>query len=204
MENQFSKVMSKLTDKELIDILTIKRKDYQPLAIEAAEKEIAERKIDVVNFEEIKSELTNELTEKLQIERTILNKRTTNSIQAFSLIIDIIAIFLIILFLAYLLDCATPYVNEKAVNKLAYFVFILPYFLYFIILDLIFQKTLGKFLTKTKVVNLDGNKCTLAQIAGRTFFRIIPIFLTRPFMKKDYSLFTYLDSFTNTIIISEI
>jgi uncharacterized RDD family membrane protein YckC len=45
---------------------------------------------------------------------------------------------------------------------------------YFIILELLFQKTLGKFITKTKVVKLDGEKPTQGDIVLRTVCRFIP------------------------------
>jgi len=42
--------MSERTDKQLADIVTTKRNEYQPEAILAAEKEIALRKIDLAKF----------------------------------------------------------------------------------------------------------------------------------------------------------
>ena len=43
MENKFEKVMSQRTDEELIKIMTLEIDDYEPIAIEAAEKEIIKR-----------------------------------------------------------------------------------------------------------------------------------------------------------------
>lgn len=203
MTNQFSKIMSTMTDKELVNVVTINRDDYQPLAIETAEKEIFDRKIDIENFENFKGELSLEKTNKLQLEETILNKRIKNYIQIISFSIDLIAIIFITLISAYLLDFLTPYFDEKTIKKLLVFVVILPYFIYFIVLDLNFQKTLGKYITRTKVVNKLGDRCSLGQIAGRTVFRILPIFFIGPFRKSNLNLFNYLDSFTDTVIISD-
>ena len=40
-----------------------------------------------------------------------------------------------------------------------------------------YQKTLGKIITKTKVVNLEGEKPELGDIISRTFCRLIQNFL---------------------------
>ena len=55
--------------------------------------------------------------------------------------------------------------------------------LYFIVFEFFFQKTIGKYLSKTIVVNEYGEKPTLKQIVGRTFSRFIP-----------FDAFSYLDS----------
>jgi uncharacterized RDD family membrane protein YckC len=88
-----------------------------------------------------------------------------------NLLIDIgVVIFLIVIF-----------------NKIIYHHSIFSYFGLFKILDLavIFAyfyglensvgQTVGKMITKTKVVNLDGGKPTTQQMLVRTFSRIIPL-----------------------------
>jgi len=45
---------------------------------------------------------------------------------------------------------------------------------YYFVLEATTSKTLGKLITGTKVVNEDGGKPTVGQIAGRTFCRLIP------------------------------
>ena len=57
MSAEFKDVMSKRTDEELIKIITIDRKDYQPLAVEAAEEEIKNRNIDTTKIEKVKVDL---------------------------------------------------------------------------------------------------------------------------------------------------
>ncbi len=46
--------------------------------------------------------------------------------------------------------------------------------LYFIVFEFFLQKSIGKYLSKTIVVNENGEKPTLKQIVGRTFSRFIP------------------------------
>ena len=53
-------------------------------------------------------------------------------------------------------------------------VVMLAYLAYYFIFEACCQRTLGKLITGTKVVRMDGGKPTLAQTLGRTFARIIP------------------------------
>ncbi len=58
MTKDFSEIMSQRSDKELAEILTTKRDDYQADAINAAQAEFDKRNLDVNNFvtvEEIKA-----------------------------------------------------------------------------------------------------------------------------------------------------
>jgi uncharacterized RDD family membrane protein YckC len=47
-------------------------------------------------------------------------------------------------------------------------------FLYYFISETFFQKTLGKLITKTKVINDDGTKASYSAIAKRTLIRFLP------------------------------
>lgn len=50
MAKDFTQVMSERTDKQLVDIVTLKRDEYQPEAVLAAEREIELRKINIDTF----------------------------------------------------------------------------------------------------------------------------------------------------------
>lgn len=50
MSKDFSKVMSERTDKQLADIITIKRQDYQADAVVAAEVEFKKRNLNLEDF----------------------------------------------------------------------------------------------------------------------------------------------------------
>jgi uncharacterized RDD family membrane protein YckC len=45
---------------------------------------------------------------------------------------------------------------------------------YYLLFEGLFQATPGKFITRTRVVDLDGNKPTFTQILGRTLTRFVP------------------------------
>ena len=58
MTTDFTQIMSERTDKQLVEIVTIKRDEYQPDAVIAAEKEIERRQLSPDSFysiEEIES-----------------------------------------------------------------------------------------------------------------------------------------------------
>ena len=86
-------------------------------------------------------------------------------------------------FLHHVVDSIAMYVFALAVGFIAYFLFgeivapILAYiafFTYYLIFESLFQRTLGKVLTGTKVVDLQGEKPSFLAVLGRTLARYIP------------------------------
>lgn len=77
-------------------------------------------------------------------------------------------------------------------------IFISGYFAYFFVFELAFGKTIGKMITKTRVVSENGKaKPTILQILTRTLIRVIPIyFLSHLFIGKGLH-----DYFSKTILI---
>jgi uncharacterized RDD family membrane protein YckC len=170
MENNFIKVMSNKTDEELIKIVTINRAKYQELAIEAAEKEIDLRKIDASQFEKItaKVEIENQAIKKIE------NNTVGSRIRFVNFLIDFVVIFILYSIIVPVIETFLPLINqtERAIYRIGSLVFFVA--LYYIPLEHGFQKTLGKIVTKTKVVTLEGNKPELIDIISRTFCRLIP------------------------------
>jgi len=82
MTKDFSQIMTERTDKQLVDIVNSKRDEYQPEALIAAEKELANRQIDPTTFysDEEKAAISQTTTifkediplEKIQILFTVL------------------------------------------------------------------------------------------------------------------------------------
>jgi len=65
-------------------------------------------------------------------------------------------------------------IEDMDSNPILYAV-VAPIFIgYYFILEFLTQKTLGKVITKTKVVSITGSKATAAQIFIRTICRCIP------------------------------
>ncbi|MFT5102576.1 MAG: putative RDD family membrane protein YckC [Candidatus Latescibacterota bacterium] len=166
MENEFKKVMSEHSDEQIIKIITAERDKYNHKAIEAAEHEIEKRNIDTSSFDEIRDHAVRIEQNKQEVEDNL----ATTSARIINYIIDSVAsfglVFLVLTLIQFIIGDVSPII---------FLVLILGSFAsYFIILELLFQKTLGKFITKTKVVTLDGQKPNQRDIVFRSGCRFIP------------------------------
>jgi len=174
MENDFAKVMSERTDEELIKIVTAERDKYTPTAIEAAESEVEKRNIDKTKFEVIKEKATTERIAKEQVDSNVVG----SGIRFLNLVIDSIVwyVLIIIVFYFYGFFIATiiPTNNSIIIAMINLIIVFGTFFTYHSIMEIKFQKTVGKFITKTKVVKLNGSKPENSDIISRTFCRLIP------------------------------
>ena len=170
MENSFAEKMSYKTNEELIKIVTIDRGKYQELAIEAANKEIELRNIDEIRLKEV--------TEKVALEKQKLeaveNNSVSSSIRFVNFLIDFVVIFI---FYGLVVPNFEQFLTLTSKAELIIYrigTLILFFAIYYIPFEYKYQKTLGKIITKTKVVNFEGEKPELADIVSRTFCRLIP------------------------------
>jgi hypothetical protein len=170
MENNFTKTMSNKSDEELIKIVTIDSGKYQEIAVETAKKEIELRNIDLTKYKEISNKIEDE---KFKVEK-IENNTVPSWIRFINFLIDFVVIFviygLIIPNVETLLNLTSQ--AERGIYRIGtLIIFILTYYIVF---EYKYQKTLGKIVTKTKVVNIEGKKPELGDIISRTFCRLIP------------------------------
>jgi len=113
------------------------------------------------------------------------------------LILDTIAIYIVyfVFALAFGVMGLGHLFESTAFLYLTYFIL---YFLYYFTMESQLAKTIGKMITKTKVVTPDGFKPTAKTIAGRTLCRIIP-----------FEAFTFLgtrglhDTLSHTLVVNE-
>ena len=95
-------------------------------------------------------------------------------------LIDSIGIWLFQTYgLGYLIEnfFLNNFIDDFNVNTYTYAltgIFFLSAFLYYALFEIIFEKTPGKFLTKTRVVNLQGGKAEMGDILIRSLIRYIP------------------------------
>jgi len=165
MGTDFKDIMSKQTDEELIKIVTVNRSDYQPMAIIAAEEEIKSRNLDTSKIEEIKSEFKSEIEEKEKFDG-----KTVNSLIRFvHYIIDTIVGLIITFILTLPLNA-----KDALQMRVGYAIMFLIFFGYYYLMEVNYQKTVAKFITKTKVVTKNGSKPNKSDILVRTFCRLIP------------------------------
>jgi len=174
MENEFAKAMSERTDEELIKIVTIERDQYQSSAILAAEKEVEIRNIDTSSFEET--------IEKYKIEKEEIENANSNIVSSgvrfINFLIDttvcFIGAFVLGLIPVLIFDVADVGVEQGLIPILFNLFLLITYIAYYIIMENKYHKTIGKFVTKTKVVKMNGDAPTKSDITTRTFCRLIP------------------------------
>ncbi|MFV0536144.1 MAG: RDD family protein, partial [Dysgonomonas sp.] len=165
MENNFDQVMSLKTTEELIQITQVTQDDYQEEALEAAKKELGRRNISTQEVETMAQNIAE--TVKRNIE---MGSNTVSSgIRFLNFLIDSLVFAFIILVFAYVLN--VPLDSHILIRS---FIVIVTYILYYLILEMKFQKTLGKMLTKTKVVTINEEVPSSTDIIIRSVVRIFP------------------------------
>lgn len=171
MKQDFTEVMSKRTDEELIEIVKVKRDDYQPEAVEAAEKELQKRQINPDQIEQVQQELTEKETKKKEFD----SSKVASWTRLIHFIVDLIGFFLTAMILSLVVDLLIPTSDQTTIGLTGYLLMLVSFFLYYVFMEYKYQKTIGKFLTKTKVVMSDGRKPELNEIFIRTACRLIPL-----------------------------
>ncbi len=170
MENEFAKVMSERTDEELIKIVTVERDKYNPTALEAADTEVEKRNIDTSTFQEIREKATTEKIQKQKVDSSVVGSGT----RFMHLLIDW-AIWIVLSFvLSFIVGLIVNPINLGLYQIVIYILFLGAFLGYYAFMEIMFQKTIGKFVTKTKVVKMDGSKPESSDIIARTFYRLIP------------------------------
>jgi uncharacterized RDD family membrane protein YckC len=87
--------------------------------------------------------------------------------------------------LSFILSFFISTSDELLLSLFSYLLFSGTYFAYYAIMEIKFQKTVGKFITKTKVVKMNGTTSENSEIIMRTFCRFIPFDrVTLLFMKN--------------------
>ncbi len=172
MENEFTKVMSERTDQELIKIVTAERERYNPTAIEAADLEIEKRNIDTAEFEKIKEKAIVDKEQKQKVDSNVVGSGT----RFINLLIDFIVWLVFASLISFIIGLFVPVTleNQGILTLLIYLIFFSSFIAYYSIMEIKFQKTVGKFVTKTKVVTMNGEKPENGEIIARTFCRLIP------------------------------
>lgn len=169
MANQFTNTMSERSDEQLIQIVTSDRQKYTEPALEAAEKELEKRNIDRSDF--------YQAADKLNLEKEKIDETESNSASSIlrfvNYFIDVIAGYITAFIIATIISFILPF-DFIGFEIGATILVVASFFAYYILMEVIFQKTLGKFITNTKVVTMNGQKPKERDIVARTFCRLIP------------------------------
>ena len=134
-------------------------------------------------------------------ERSSAGKRLANYL------IDLVLFYVLLFVLGIVLALLSPtfagiLVNESSgIGLLDRFITLLLYAVYMSAFESLFHgKSLGKLITKTKAVNLDGSQITTAKAFERGFRRAVPFFVLSAFGNPSNP---WQDRWTNTMVINE-
>lgn len=165
METDFEQIMSTKTTPELIQITRVSRDDYREEALEAAEKELERRNIPMSDVEA----MTQNIAETMKKNAEMEGNTVSSGIRFLNFVIDLLVCLFIIFVLVYSLNIL---VNKHML--VGSFIVIATYILYYVILEIRFQRTLGKMLTKTKVVTINEEVPSPTDIMIRSVVRVFP------------------------------
>ena len=170
MAHNLDDIMSKKSDKDLIKIVTIDRDSNGPLAVAAAELELSKRKLNPNEYKEIQDvDLIEDISERKE-EMDLAGK----GLRFLNLIIDFFVVIISWVFLIFVLSVFDPTLTSSENETGTYFYFYFTYFLYYYLMERYYRKTIGKFLTKTHVINVNNEFPTSKEIFIRSISRIIP------------------------------
>ena len=170
MNTDLKDAMSKRTDEDLIKIVFVDSDGYQPMAVEAAEEEIKKRNIDKTKIEQVKVDLTAKIEEQKDFDFKKLSVLT----RFIHFIVDTIAFIIFTMIFTFVIGLFINPTDQNLKIILRYLMFATGFLVYYVFMETKYQKTIGKFITKTKVVNTNGTKPELGDIVRRTFCRLIP------------------------------
>lgn len=170
MNTDFNDVMSQRTDEQLIKIVTEDRNGYQSLAIEVAEEELKKRNINRTKVEQVKVEFIAKIEERKEFE----SKKVSSLTRFIHFIVDTIAFIIVTIIFTFILGLLFNPTDQNLITIFGCLMLAAGFFGYYIFMEAKYQKTIGKFMTKTKIVNKNGTKPEVGNIVRRTFCRLIP------------------------------
>jgi uncharacterized RDD family membrane protein YckC len=172
MDFDFKAEMLSLNDEDLIKIVTIDRENYQSDAVVAAEAEIIKRNIEINKFEQVKNDLKNRIEEQKELD----TKRVNPLVRIIHFLVDTTLFFTIAILLYSILGLFINFSENLTLFKFwNYLILAIAFLGYYIFMEAKYQTTVGKIITKTKVVTKDGKKPEFTDIVRRTLFRLIPV-----------------------------
>ncbi len=195
MNNDLRERMSKRTDEELIKIITVDRDGYEQIGIDAAEEEIKRRNITDEKIEAVSLDFINKIKE----ETKLFEASPSTYSRVVNFIVDTIAFSFLLAILSYFLGLFSVVFDISITELHVYFMMALSYFAYYVLLETHYQKTLGKYLTKTHVRKKDGSKPTFNDILKRTCCRLIPF----DGISYLFSINGFHDKLSDTVVVKD-
>ena len=97
-----------------------------------------------------------------------------NGLKMTYFIIDSIVWFILVFLFSFIIEVLIQPKSQSMITLYGYILLFGTYLAYYIVMEIKFQKTVGKFITKTKVVTIHGERPKNGEIITRTFCRLIP------------------------------
>ena len=168
MDNPYSDIMSRQPDKKLIRLVTVERDSRDPLAVEAAEAELAKRGVDEFQIRRTENEY---IVNVISGEETV-SDNVPRWMRLSHQIIDLICFWLCWLGLNYIVIrlLEDPFLISISV----WFSMVFSFVGYFVVVEWKFQRTLGMMLTNCHIIDSEGGKPDFDKIMKRTLCRLLP------------------------------
>ncbi|MGO4911740.1 RDD family protein [Leeuwenhoekiella sp. W20_SRS_FM14] len=158
------------TDLELVKIVTVEVHKHHPDTIKAAERELSKRSVSKMQMASLVKAAAQQNIAVQEIQSYVTN----SGVRFLNFTIDFVVFILLILAGTFILDAVFSTSNKELLLSIGYGMVFILFLVYYGVSEYFFQKTLGKYFTKTKVVNLDGSKPGALAILIRTLCRLIP------------------------------
>lgn len=159
---------------------------------------IADFEGECESFEE-SPRLKAELEERTYFER-LENRRAGFGVRMFHAMFDRFASLIILFVIGWLIFEIAPSILKNINVIQAYIIYYAYVIGYYTVLETLTGKTLAKMLTKTQVVNLEGQKPGFGAILFRTLCRFIPL---EAFTFLNVETSGWHDTFSNTMVVRD-
>lgn len=191
----YPKIYKNLSDKELVCIVTVEVHKYEPEAVKAAEAELSKRGIGKLKMAELVKEVAQENTSVQEIQDYV----SSSTMRFVNFLIDFVVYIVLVLAGSLALDSVFVTTDSDLIIGIGYFMMFMIFMAYYGLSEFYFQKTAGKYVTKTIVVTKNGEKPNATTIIIRTLCRLIPFDRLSFLIVKD----GFHDRFSNTTVIRE-
>ncbi|MBK8806718.1 MAG: RDD family protein [Bacteroidales bacterium] len=145
------------------------------------------KEIDLESLDTIKT------SKNLHISETYTLSTSSKRIQ--NLLLDQLSIIVILFVVLSLVMIFSGSLKQN--NYIFIALYVLVYFMYYIVFETLYSRTIGKFITRTKVITNSGDKPNLKVIIKRTFCRLIP-FDSYSFIDNEIG---FQDKYSKTLVV---
>ncbi|RXG29077.1 RDD family protein [Leeuwenhoekiella marinoflava] len=194
-EKPYLSQLKKCSDKELVKIVTVEVHKYEPEAVQVAEDELSRRKISKLQM----ANLVKAVAQDNDAVKEIQDYVSSSGVRFVNFIIDFVVFLLLALTASLALDSVFVTSNNDLLMAIGYGMMLLIFLAYYGLSEYFFQKTAGKYVTKTIVVTEQGNKPDGKTILIRSLCRLIPFDRLSYLVTKN----GFHDRFSNTKVIKE-